>query len=350
MVTYFCGHKSGPNGAGYRCCSRARWARVVVCGCFLVSPVIAQELQVDALWQKGIDLVDRQLDAHGYELDREALAAVPRIDEVTQFLSGVEDALNNGTVEQLAWLKPEVDASIQWLEQWPAAEPYVSWLREKADYFAVAEESVAAVPEVPHRPSPAPRPLALPPPPAPTAPATHKKVEQSARSAEIWKKRMANRAPPSGASELAPKLKSIFRENGLPEELVWLAEVESGFNPRARSPVGASGLFQFMPATARRFGLNPERPDERQQPDKSARAAAAYLRVLHRQFGSWPLALAGYNAGEGRVARTLKQRKASSFDDIAEVLPLETRLYVPKIAAVIERREGIQLAHLPPPR
>lgn len=325
------------------------------CSCLLFAAFSApaQELQIDALWQQGLDLVDQQLDAHGYELDREALASIPRLDDVMKFLAGVEDALENGSIEQLAWYRPEIEASLAWLEQWPAAAPYTSWLREQSDYFAVAEDIVAAVPEAPHRPPPAARqpsrPLSLPPPPPAPPPATRKKIDDTARTMEVWKKRLASRPPPAGAKEYAPKLKSIFRESGIPEELIWLAEVESGFNPKARSPVGAAGLFQFMPPTARRFGLNPENPDERLHPEKSARAAAVYLRVLYNQFGSWPLALAGYNAGEGRVGKLLKQSQSSSFEGIAEALPLETRLYIPKISAVMDLRENTRLEGLSAP-
>lgn len=320
----------------------------------IAARVHSQEFQLDAFWQQSLDLVDRKLEAYGYEVDREALAALPRPDEVLYFLEKIEQSLEGGGIEQLAWLRPEVEATLAWLDQWPAAAPYANWLRQQADYFLVAEEAIAPEPELPHRPPPPhrepPKPLNLPPSPPPAPPPARKKAEQRAQSPEIWKKRIAQRPPPTRATELAPKLKSIFRAEGLPEELIWLAEVESSFDPRARSPVGAVGLFQFMPPTARRFGLSPDRPDERLEPEKSARAAAAYLRFLHGQFGSWPLALAGYNAGEGRVGRTLKQRGARTFEEIADALPLETRMYVPKIAAVIDVREGVALASLPPPR
>ncbi|MBW7907710.1 MAG: lytic transglycosylase domain-containing protein [Kiritimatiellae bacterium] len=326
------------------------FAAALACVFGIVQSAEAQELQLQSLWQQGLDLADEHLADYGYEVDREALAGVPRLNEALQFLDGVDDALENGTLEQLAQMKPTVEASIQWLEQWPAAEPYTAWLRQQMDYFDVAEESVAESRDVPAQTVPPPRPLSLPPAPAPASPTAHKKAEQTARSAAMWEKRMAHRAAPSGAAALVPKLKPIFRKSGLPEELVWLAEVESGFKPHARSPVGAVGLFQFMAPTARRFGLNPERPDERLDPEKSASAAAAYLRILHRRFGSWPLALAAYNAGEGRVSKALKTAQVSSFEEIADILPLETRMYVPKIDAVIQKREGTRLTQLPAPR
>jgi membrane-bound lytic murein transglycosylase D len=137
-----------------------------------------------------------------------------------------------------------------------------------------------------------------------------------------WDRVVVGRHPPAQAEKLVPRLKEIFVAEGLPPEWVWIAEVESSMNPKARSPAGARGLFQFMPATAQRFGMSVSWPDERADPEKSARAAAKYLRFLHGEFGSWPLALAAYNAGEGRVCRTLKAADgASSFSAIARKLP-----------------------------
>jgi membrane-bound lytic murein transglycosylase D len=320
-------------------------------GALFAGALCAQELQWETLWQRGIDMADRTLGEMGYELDREVLASVPRPSDVLRFLTEIEEIVERGGIEHLAWLKPEVELALAWLDQWPAAAPYASWLRQQADYFLVAADAIAETSDMPRRPPHHPRkPLELPPPP-PSAPTpARKQAERRAQSPEMWKKRVANRPAPARAAALVPELKSVFRAEGLPAELIWLAEVESGFDPHARSPAGAVGLFQFMPATAKRFGLNTERPDERQAPEKSARAAASYLRFLHRRFGSWPLALAGYNAGEGRVGRALRARGATSFEEIADALPLETRMYVPKIAAVIEQREGVALAALPPPR
>jgi membrane-bound lytic murein transglycosylase D len=138
-----------------------------------------------------------------------------------------------------------------------------------------------------------------------------------------------------------PKLKAAFIAEGIPPELAWLAEAESSLNPSARSPTGAKGLFQFMPDTAKSMGLSTLLHDERTHPEKSAHAAARYLRYLHGKFGNWALALAAYNAGEGRVSRTLAQQHATSFTAIADHLPAETRMYVPKVCALIAAREGL---------
>ena len=105
-----------------------------------------------------------------------------------------------------------------------------------------------------------------------------------------------------------------------------------------------------MPTTARDLGLSVRRPDERLQPEKSARAAAKYLRYLHGRFGDWRLALAAYNAGEGRVDNLMKQYRARTFDDIAHRLPAETQMYVPKVEATLRKREGRSLADLKLPK
>lgn len=156
-----------------------------------------------------------------------------------------------------------------------------------------------------------------------------------------WLARVKGRPLPARAPALMPKLRAIFAAEGVPPELVWLAEAESSLNPSARSPVGAKGLFQFMPETAKSMGLSTMMPDERTDPEKSARAAARYLRTLHGRFGNWALVLAAYNAGEGRVGRTLAARKAKSFTAIADALPAETRMYVPKVCALIALRAGV---------
>lgn len=144
-----------------------------------------------------------------------------------------------------------------------------------------------------------------------------------------------DRAP----EDLIARLRVVFESEGVPSRWVWIAEAESLLDPEACSTRGAVGLFQLMPETARRFGLAVHPVDDRCVPEKNARAAARYLKTLHRQFGCWSLALAAYNAGEGRVRRVLKQHGARSFADIVRYLPRETRSYVPRVLALVEARE-----------
>jgi len=158
---------------------------------------------------------------------------------------------------------------------------------------------------------------------------------------DVWMQKLSKRKTPASAPTLIPPLRGIFGNVGTPADLVWLAEVESSLNPKAKSPVGALGLFQLMPATAKELGLKVDNPEERVIPEKSARAAATYLKKLHKQLGDWPLAIAAYNAGPGRVRRTLNKEGAKTFAQIAEVLPVETRLYVPKVLAMVNTRAGV---------
>ena len=139
-----------------------------------------------------------------------------------------------------------------------------------------------------------------------------------------------------------PMIQRIFRERGLPEELAYTAMIESGFSPRAVSRVGAKGMWQFMEATGRRYGLVIDRwLDERLDPVKSTMAAAEYLGDLYGLFGHWFLAQAGYNAGEARVGRAIQRARTSDFWALTQTrhLPDETKLFVPQIlaAAVITR-------------
>lgn len=145
-------------------------------------------------------------------------------------------------------------------------------------------------------------------------------------------------------------IRGKLRESGLPEELIYLAMIESGFSPRARSPANASGMWQMVEGTARRYGLRVDPfVDERRDPVRATEAALDYLEDLYGEFGSWYLAAAGYNAGERRVARALRARASAPWDGrrdrdlfwhIMEELPEETREYVPMmIAAMILARD-----------
>ena len=126
----------------------------------------------------------------------------------------------------------------------------------------------------------------------------------------------------------------------MPQGLIYLAMIESGFNPTAKSRVAATGLWQFMTPTGREYGLTVSRKvDERKNPARATDAALEYLADLYDRFGSWYLAAAAYNTGQGRVAKVMKQvtghTKGTDADyyRIASRLPKETREYVPKMIA-----------------
>jgi membrane-bound lytic murein transglycosylase D len=127
---------------------------------------------------------------------------------------------------------------------------------------------------------------------------------------------------------------------GMPRELIYLALIESNFNPTAKSRVKAVGMWQFMSATARQFGLSVGRKvDERKDPAKATDAALAYLDQLHDRFGSWYLAAAAYNSGQGTVSKALRTVTGrttgtdADFFRILPKLPKETQEYVPKLIA-----------------
>lgn len=142
-----------------------------------------------------------------------------------------------------------------------------------------------------------------------------------------------------------PDIENILRRFALPTELGYVVWVESGFNPAAESNVGAAGLWQIMPETAREYGLRvalDQRIDERQDPLKSTVAAAKYFQTLLRMFGTdrYLLALASYNTGQNRVARskiafTVRRARKADFWHLHDQLPQETVDYVPKIIAAI---------------
>jgi membrane-bound lytic murein transglycosylase D len=132
-------------------------------------------------------------------------------------------------------------------------------------------------------------------------------------------------------------IQRVLKQEGVPQDLIYLAQAESGFHPLAVSRVGARGMWQFMSSRAKGYGL--ERSwwvDERQDPEKATRAAARHLKDLYNQFGDWYLAMAAYNSGPGTVQSAVKRTGYADFWELYKrnVLPKETRNYVPIILAV----------------
>ncbi|MGE4132861.1 MAG: LysM peptidoglycan-binding domain-containing protein [Bdellovibrionales bacterium] len=136
-----------------------------------------------------------------------------------------------------------------------------------------------------------------------------------------------------------PMMRNVLRENGLPEELVYVAMIESGFSPKAHSHANAVGYWQFIRGTGKRFGLKIDTfIDERRDPVLSTRAAAEYFKALHNLLGSWHLAMAAYNVGEARVKRAVTKYYTRDFWALIKkrrALPPETRNYVPKFIAAV---------------
>lgn len=325
-------------GAGRSASGAAALALVLLAA----GPAAAPEpLDLGGLVEEGSRWIEENVDdewmtAARSEIGRRFAGLVPQI----------RSALESADTEWLARLRPAVRGLLPLARQVPDLAPYADWLEARIDYFDEAEAAAAEVPDAPPPGVSREGPAA---PPRPTSPEVRRRRTERARSPDVWKVRVSKRSPPASAAALMPRLKAAFRAEGVPEPWVWIAEVESSMNPAARSPAGAVGLFQFMPATARQYGLRTAPVDERCDPEKSAGAAARYLSVLHRRFDSWPLALAAYNTGEGRVSRILRERGATTFEEIAPHLAVETQMYVPRVLATVSRREGVDARALPAP-
>ena len=305
-------------------------AILLVAGC--LAPAQSQDTELDL---SGVMDAAQQWATNN--LDDSVLRALSDVDQtkVQDFLNQFQADLQGEQVLDLGQLKATATAMLPLLEAHEQTQPYAAWLRERLDYFDVADQLATHAP---------PPPKPVPGQPAPVRPDPTYQAEQT-----IWIQKVAPRPWPKGAAEVVPGLKKIFAGEHVPPALVWLAEVESGFDRRARSPAGAAGMFQLMPATAKQYGLSLWPRDQRQQTDPAARAAARYLRQLHGQFGDWRLVLAAYNAGAGTVQKLLDRYHTHGFERIAPHLPAETQLYVPKIAATIQHREGLDLGALKVP-
>jgi membrane-bound lytic murein transglycosylase D len=266
-------------------------------------------------------------------LDTNVLNALPKLDDpaVQQFLREIQQRYQGDYVVDLAGLKQTARDVLALLKSREETQPYAAWLAAQMDYFDVADEIRIRIPAPKVETNQPPPPRANPPP----------QMER-----ELWVREMSGRPWPAAAKEYVPQLKPIFAAQKMPPELVWMAEVESSFDRRAESPAGAAGLFQLMPETAKRFGLSLWPRDQRFQTERSASASAQYLKYLHDRFQDWRLTLAAYNAGEGVVQKLLHRYKTRRYDDIARHLPAETQMYVPRVEAVVLRREGAKLEEL----
>ena len=138
------------------------------------------------------------------------------------------------------------------------------------------------------------------------------------------------------SGQFVPKSREIFRKVGVPEDIVWLGQVESAWRQQARSWAAASGLWQFIPSTGSRFGLRQTAyVDERNGFEKPTEASARYLKWLYSRYGNWELAMAAYNTGEGNIDRAIRRAGVADFWAIYPYIAQETRNYVPNILAVI---------------
>lgn len=296
------------------------------------SPVSPQqgEISIEDALQMGADFLQENLD-------EDLLDALNQLDsnQTAAFIRSFTQQLQSEYVIDLAELRKTANTVIPLLDSYEETAPYAAWLKARLDYLQAAEEFKRIIP---------------PPKPVPGQPPPKRPNPTPEQELKVWRSIVAERPVPKAATPYVKTLKPIFAAQGVPAQLVWVAEVESGFNPRARSPVGAAGLYQLMPATAKSLGLSARLPDQRLDPEKSARAAARYLKYLHGRFKDWKLALAAYNAGEGRVMRLLEKQRVKTFEAISPKLPAETQMYVPKIEATLLKREGITLARLPAPK
>jgi len=285
-------------------------------------PLAKKSEPAEKLYQAGKELFDQ------FELtDGDDSLEFPSRDEWNSFVSRLQNALNNNRLEELADYEPQARTALAAFQVLPGYQEYVDWLKERLDYIEAAKQAA----KNPSLPAPSASTLGIP-------------------HYALWLNRLQDRPVPPAAAAVLPELREVFADAGLSPDLAWVAEVESTFNPEARSPVGACGLFQLMPATARDLGLSASAPDERTDPKKNAQAAAKYFRQLYSRFNNWPLAIAAYNAGPGRVRRTLDQKEAKTYAEIASLLPAETRMYVPKVLATLAVRASISPGELAPPR
>jgi membrane-bound lytic murein transglycosylase D len=305
---------------------RKAWLIVLLAGCLPLGRAQEATISLD-------DLMDSAQQWAEENIDPEVLSQLNSADQrkVQQLFRDLQQQLQGEYVVDLAALRDSAKVVLPLLEASEQGRPYAAWLKAQVDYLEVADQLLVKIPPPKSEPDQPPKPR-----PNPSA-----QIER-----QVWIGELKERPWPPAAKQYVTELKPVFTAQGIPGELVWLAEVESGFDPKALSPVGAAGLFQLMPATAKRFGLKLRLPDQRYKPQPSATAAAKYLRALHQRFKDWRLALAAYNAGEGTIQRLMDRYSAKTFDELSPHLPAETQMYVPRYEAVLLRREGKKIEEL----
>ncbi len=254
--------------------------------------------------------------------------------KVQQFFRDMQERFQGEYVVSLASSREVAEALAPGLESLPETQSSGDWLKARWDYLAAAAEIHFMIPPPEVEPSLPPVPVANP---------------VLVTLQEMWLKKVAGDSLPSETTNYLVRVKGIFIAQKVPPELFWLAEVESGFDAGACSPAGAVGLFQLKPETARRFGLSLLPFDQRLDPENNARASAQCLKYLHDRFQDWRLVMAAYNAGESTVQKLLTRYHTRDYDAIALRLPAETRSYVPRVEAILERREGVKLTELKTP-
>ena len=210
-------------------------------------------------------------------------------------------------------------------------------VKENLDYRPAVANAISKAMLLPlsleRKKSPPPTTTAYPPLPSDeNAPRVRRFIRQYAYDQrETMKRYLACAAP------YLAMAKQVTRENGLPEDIAYLFMLESGANPEARSHANALGMWQFMPATARSYGLRVDSwVDERLDPRKSTKAAMIYLKDLYGMFGCWRLALSAYNSGENKLNQVLCQEDADDYDEICSSrrLKRETREFFPRFQAI----------------
>jgi len=314
----------------------------------LAAPPLAtpprSEPTADELFQLGQQLFDQLAPP-----EIKAQYEFPSKQQWDEFAVRLQKALEGDDLAVLADYAPQARAALPALRLFPEYADYTDWLTARLDELEAAEQIFAPTAARPPSPLSAPAPVPVPTPrliPAPSKGPAAAFIPHY----DLFLARTRSSTAPVRAAALLPLLRAAFSAEGIPPELVWLAEAESTFNPSARSPAGARGLYQLTSDTARRLGLSTFLPDERTDPEKSARAAARLLHAHYEKFGSWPLALAAYNAGAGRVTRLLEKTSTKTYAGIAAALPAETRLYVPKVCALVATRAGVAPEKIPAAR